>query len=139
MKTINEAMNNLRTKTKIPEVIYHYTTIRKYNKIKEDNMIKVNGENLICCTSKDNFINFNTNPNIVRIQIDTKKLSKDLTIKKRDETDPNYVEFENEWDIDFSNSKEKGLKLNQDGVKVDFSLALNNSNEISYILRKSLK
>lgn len=83
----------------IPTKLYYYTTILKAEEITGSKQLKSNQEGLICCTTLDNFMQFNDNLYVTRFIIDTSRLA-DINIFKRNEDDSNYVESEQEWCID---------------------------------------
>ena len=140
IREANQCYRDNNLSTKFPQILYHYTIISKFINIKKENMLKTNKDNLICCTEKNNFLNFNNNPNIVRLEINTNYLPSNVIVKRRDEKDKNYVAFEKEWIIDFTNSNIKGLKLDSPNLfKISYSPTLNEDNFISNELRKQLK
>lgn len=124
----------------VPHILYHYTNIDKYKQILQDNKLEVNNDSLICCTELDNFMNFQTNANIVRFEIDTTKLPKYCIVRKRDKDDNNNVEAENEWVIDFSSTHLTGLNLNNTELfrSINTSPALEDDTEISKQLKQKL-
>ena len=116
---------------KAPAYIYHFTNKQKFEQIQKDNKIKVNYEKLICCTDKEDFMYFNTNPNNVRITIDTRLISNPfILIRRRDPDDENYVKFESEWCIDFTNTNITGIRLDDLCIKaIDYSPASDYANK----------
>lgn len=124
----------------VPHILYHYTNIDKYKQILQDNKLEVNNDNLICCTEMNNFMNFKTNANIVRFEIDTTKLPKYCIVRKRDKDDNNNVESENEWVIDFSSTELTGLDINNTQLfkSIDTSPALEDNTEIAKQLKQKL-
>lgn len=121
---------------KIPPIIYHFTALNKAVNIIKENKLYANSEKLICCSGKNNLLNFETNSNIVRFDIETSQLPSSLLIHRRDKNDKNNVEFEDEWVIDFNNVDYNYIPVKIKGITINYSPALDEDTEINKILKQ---
>ena len=135
---IKEFRNNLLDwySYKMPYQIYHFTTLEKTVSIIKDKKLYTNEENLICCSGKNNLMDFENNSNIVRFNIKTTQLPPFLLVRRRDKDDKNNVEFEDEWVIDFSNVKYNYLSVEDISITIDYSPALAQDTEINKMLKQ---